>query len=130
MWTLFGQLMRYAVAGGGAAVIYAVCYMLFADHIFPSGFATAAVVPAFLISLGASFLLHSRWTFGGHGERTGGVAQPMRFTLVQLGGLLLNAGFTYMVTVGLGGANWQALIPCLTITPLATFLFQRVWVFG
>jgi putative flippase GtrA len=124
------QLVRYAVAGCGAVAIYSAVYLLFADHVFPPGYATAAVVPAFLISLAASFALHSRWTFSGHGARSGGAGQAVRFTLVQVGGLILNAGLTYGVTDLLGGANWMALIPCLTFTPLATFAAQRAWVFG
>lgn len=130
MQSLFRQVVRYAIAGAGAAILYGVTYLLFADHVFAPGHATAAVVPAFLISLAASFVFHSRWTFSGHGARPGGVGQPLRFTLVQLGGLALNAAFTFAVTDMLGGANWVALIPCLTLTPLATFAAQRIWVFG
>lgn len=129
MRTVIGQLIKYAFAGAGAVVIYSAAYLLFADHLFPRGYATVAVVPAFLISLSASFLLHSRWTFDGHGRR-GGAIQSVRFVLVQACGLLLNALFTYIVTIRLGGANWQALIPCLTFTPLVTFALQRAWVFG
>lgn len=124
-----GQLVKYALSGAGAVVVYSACYLLFANHIFPTGYATVAVLPAFAISLAVSYLLHSRWTFSGHGER-GGAGQPVRFFLVQAGGLALNAAFTYIVTIRLGGANWQALIPCLTLTPLATFAMQRIWVFG
>lgn len=130
MQTLFGQLVKYALSGAGAAVVYAACYLLFANHVFPQGYATVAVVPAFLISLLVSFILHSRWTFEGHSTRSRGLGMPLRFMLVQGAGLLLNAAFTYVVTTKLGGANWQALIPCLTITPLATFVMQRAWVFG
>ncbi|HEX7872847.1 MAG TPA: GtrA family protein [Sphingobium sp.] len=130
MQSLFRQVFRYAIAGAAAAAIYGVTYLLFADHVFPKGYATAAVVPAFLISLAASFALHSYWTFSGHGARPGGVGQPLRFTLVQMGGLALNAAFTFAVTDVMGGANWLALLPCLTLTPLATFAVQRIWVFG
>jgi putative flippase GtrA len=124
------QLAKYAVAGAAAAAIYAGCYLLIADHVLPPGYATLAVVPAFLISLSASFVLHSWWTFGGHGTRTRGVRQVVRFVAVQSLGLGLNAALTYVVAGPLGGANWQALIPCLTITPLVTFAAQRAWVFA
>ncbi|HEX7852398.1 MAG TPA: GtrA family protein [Sphingobium sp.] len=130
MRTMVGQLFRYAIAGGGAAALYAVTYILFANMLLPHGYAVAAVVPAFFLSLTASFLLHSRWSFAGHGAREKGVGQPLRFTLVQMGGLGLNATFTWLVTAVLGGANWMALIPCLILTPLATFAVQRVWVFS
>jgi len=129
MESLFPQILRYAIAGAGAAALYGVTYLLFADHVFPPGYATVAVIPAFFLSLTVSFVVHSRWTFSGYGSRTGGAGQPLRFALVQLGGLALNAALTFAVTHGLGGANWMALIPCLTLTPLATFAVQRLWVF-
>ncbi len=124
------QLLRYGVAGAGAVLIYSATYLLFANLVFAKGYAVFAVAPAFLLSLSASFLLHSRWTFQEHGTRDRGFGQPLRFTLVQAGGFALNSLFTYIVTVPLGGANWLALIPCVLITPVATFAAQRVWVFA
>ncbi len=124
------QFLRYGIAGAGAVMIYSAVYLLFAGLVFAKGYAVFAVAPAFLLSLAASFLLHSRWTFRAHGTRDGGVGQPLRFTLVQAGGFALNSLFTYIVTVPLGGANWLALIPCVLITPVATFAAQRVWVFA
>ena len=124
------QFVRYIVAGAGAATIYSIVYLLFASFVFAKGYAVFAVAPAFLISLAASFLLHSRWTFRAHGSGAKGFGRPLRFTIVQASGLGLNSLFTYVVTVPLGGANWVALIPCVTITPVVTFVAQRLWVFA
>ena len=125
---MYAQLIRYAVAGSGAAAVYSSVYLVIANLLSP-GQAAIAVVPAFLTSLLVSFILHSRWSFSGHGHRDEKVMQPLRFTLVQTAGLLLNLVITYVVTQVLLAPNWVALIPSLMLTPLATFALQRYWVF-
>jgi putative flippase GtrA len=126
---MYSQLMRYAVAGASSAVIYSLVYLLVANRLLPQGEAAFAVVPAFLVSLLASFQLHSRWSFAGHGSRDEKVAQPLRFFLVQTAGLVSNFIMTYIVTKLLMQPNWVALIPSVTLTPILTFALQRYWVF-
>lgn len=125
---MYAQLGRYAIAGGGAAGVYAVVYLLVAN-LLPAGQAALAVVPAFLVSLAVSFHLHSRWSFAGHGSRDEKVAQPLRFFAVQAVGLATNFAITYVITAVLLAPNWVALVPTLTLTPLLTFALQRQWVF-
>ncbi len=127
---LIGQFARFAAAGAVAALIYAIIYLLFADHILAPGFAALGVIPSFLVASSIGFLLHSRWSFAGHGSRTAGATQPLRFAVSQIGGMGLNMLWTYVVTVPLGCPNWMALIPCVTLTPVATFAVQRWWVFS
>jgi putative flippase GtrA len=126
---MYAQFARYIIAGAIAAAIYAVVYLIVANQLLPPGGAVFAVVPAFGISLVASFLLHSRWSFAGHGSRDEKVTQPLRFLLVQATGLVTNMAITYAVTQLLMAPNWVALVPSLTLTPLLTFALQRRWVF-
>lgn len=123
------QLFRYAIAGGISAVIYSAVFLALTTFYFGDRLATMAVVPAFLTALGVSFVGHSRWSFAGHGAREKGVAQPVRFAVVQATGLLLNIAFTFVLTVLLHLPGWVALIPSLTVTPITTFLVHRFWVF-
>ena len=123
------QLFRYGIAGGISAAVYATVFLLLAVYVFGDRYATVAVVPAFAVSLGVSFVGHSKWSFAGHGERTPGLAQPVRFASVQSVGLLMNLAFTYVATVVLHLDSWAALVPSLTLTPITTFLIHRFWVF-
>ncbi|MDQ1228832.1 hypothetical protein [Sphingomonas sp. SORGH_AS_0879] len=50
--------------------------------------------------------------------------------MVQGFGLALNALFTWIATGLLHQQPWVALIPVVTITPIATFALNRQWVFG
>ena len=125
---MYTQLGRYAIAGASSAAVYAIVYLLVAN-LLPLGQAAIAVVPAFLVSLGVSFQLHSRWSFAGHGSRDEKVAQPLRFFAVQAVGLAANFAMTYVITAVLLAPNWVALVPSLTLTPLLTFALQRQWVF-
>ena len=50
--------------------------------------------------------------------------------VVQGFGLALNALFTWIVTGLMHQQPWVALIPVVTITPIATFALNRQWVFG
>jgi putative flippase GtrA len=123
------QLFRYAIAGGVSALVYSAVFLALTTFYLGDRLATLAVFPAFAVSLGVSFLGHSRWSFAGHGTREKGVAQPARFAAVQATGLLLNIAFTFLITVMLRGPSWAALIPSLTVTPITTFLVHRFWVF-
>ncbi|MBC7521012.1 MAG: GtrA family protein [Sandarakinorhabdus sp.] len=124
---MYAQFARYIVAGAIAAAIYAVVYLVTANQLLPPGGAVFAVVPAFGISLVACFLLHSRWSFAGHGSGDEKVTQPLRFLVVQATGLFANLDVTYIATRLLLAPNWMALVPSLTLTPLLAFALQRRW---
>ncbi|MBA4048413.1 MAG: polysaccharide synthesis protein GtrA, partial [Sphingomonas sp.] len=62
--------------------------------------------------------------------RDSGGRQQAKFVVVQGVGLSLNAAFTWGMTALLGLPSWAALIPVITITPIATFVLNRQWVFG
>jgi len=78
------------------------------------------------VSLG--FVLHSRWSFRGHGKREDR-AMKIKFFAVQGSGFLLNEAFTWFLTGPMHGPTWWPLIPAIFFTPLATFLLNRQLVF-
>lgn len=128
--TPFGQLIRYAIAGGLSTVIYSAVYLPLAYYVFPGARAWMAVPPAFLVAVTAGFPLHSMWSFKGHGERDRSGRQQVKFVVVQASGMVLTAAFTWLLTKVLHMPEWVPLIPAIFVTPLATFGLNRMWVFG
>jgi putative flippase GtrA len=122
----FGQLTRFALVGFFLAAIYSAVYWYLATYVMPP---VAAVVIAFLVSVTIGFVLHSRWSFRGHGMREDR-RMKIKFLLVQGSGFLLNEAFTWVLTGPMHGPVWWPLIPAIFVTPFATFLLNRQWVFN
>src|SRR5436305_8661344 len=122
----FGQLARFAVVGLFLAAIYSAIYWYLATYVMAP---VLAVVVAFLVAVSIGFVLHSRWSFRGHGRREDHRLK-VKFLLVQTSGFFLNEAFTWVLTGPLvHGATWWPLVPAILVTPLATFLLNRQLVF-
>ncbi|HEX8840654.1 MAG TPA: GtrA family protein [Sphingomicrobium sp.] len=121
----FGQLVRFAIVGFSLAVVYSAIYWYLATYVMSP---VAAVVIAFLVSVSIGFVLHSRWSFRGHGQREDH-ALKVKFLLVQLSGFVLNEIFTWVLTGPLHSPTWWPLVPAIFVTPLATFALNRHLVF-
>jgi putative flippase GtrA len=122
----FGQLVRFAIVGFSLAAVYSAIYWYLATYVMPP---MAAVVIAFLVSVSIGFVLHSRWSFRGHG-REEDHRLKVKFLLVQLSGFVMNEVFTWVLTGPLvHGPTWWPLIPAVFVTPLATFALNRQLVF-
>ncbi len=127
---MFGQLVRFGIAGLISTGVYSAVYLPLSAHVFAPNHAVYAVPFAFVVAVTAGFFLHSAWSFKGHGTRDTSGQQHVKFIVVQLFGLVLNAGFTWVLTGPLHQPNWVPLIPIVLITPIATFALNRQWVFG
>ena len=128
---VFGQLIRFGIAGGISTLIYAAVFVPLARFVFRGNMAVLAVPPAFVVAATCGFFLHSAWSFKGHGTRDTSGRQHVKFLIVQAFGMVLNALFTWIITGPLfHGAAELSLIPAVTVTPLATFALNRQWVFG
>jgi putative flippase GtrA len=122
----FGQLVRFAIVGFSLAILYSAIYWYLATYLMPP---MAAVVIAFLVSVSIGFVLHSRWSFRGHGQQEDHRLK-VKFLLVQVSGFLLNEVFTWVLTGPLvHGPTWWPLVPAIFVTPLATFALNRQLVF-
>ena len=125
---LLGQLFRFGLVGVFLTILYAVIYWPLATYVIHP---VAAVVIAFAIAVSVGYVLHSRWSFRGHGKPSEGGRMQAKFLTVQTVGMLLNAIFTWILTGPLfDGPTWWPLVPAVLVTPLATFLLNRYWVFG
>lgn len=120
-----GQLVRFAIVGFSLAGVYSAIYWYLATYVMPP---VLAVVIAFLAAVSIGFVLHSRWSFRGHGAREDRRLK-IKFLLVQSSGFLLNEAFTWFLTGPLHRPTWWPLIPAIFFTPLATFILNRQWVF-
>lgn len=120
------QIARFGMVGVALTILYAVIYWPLATYVMWPVF---AVVIAFAVAVTVGFFLHSRWSFRGHGKvedrRT-----KLQFLGVQTFGFLLNATFTWLCTDLLGGPTWWPLVPAVLVTPFATYLLNRLWVFA
>ena len=83
---------------------------------------------AFLVAVSIGFVLHSRWSFRGHGAREDHRLK-VKFLAVQASGGLLNEAFTWVLTGPMHGPTWWPLIPAIFVTPLATFALNKQLVF-
>jgi len=120
------QLVRFALVGFFLAGIYSLIYWYLATFVMPP---VLAVAVAFLVAVSIGFVLHSRWSFRGHGKREDR-RMKIKFLAVQSSGFLLNEGFTFVLTGPMHGPTWWPLVPAIFVTPLATYLLNRQLVFG
>ena len=127
---VLGQLVRFAVSGAIASLVYTVVYLPFAWYVTGERRAVIAVIPAFLAAAAIGYVLHSKWSFKGHGSRDNPRERQVKFLIVQALGMALNLGFTWIATGPiLHSPAWVALLPCFLITPFATFALNRQLVF-
>ena len=87
----FAQLVRFTLVGLFSAGIYSAIYWYLATYVMPP---VVAVVFAFLVTVSIGFVLHSRWSFRGHGKREDRRTR-IKFLAVQGSGFLLNELFTW-----------------------------------
>jgi putative flippase GtrA len=120
------QLVRFALVGFFLAGIYSAIYWYLATFVMPP---VLAVAIAFVVAVSIGFVLHSRWSFRGHGKREDR-RMKIKFLAVQSSGFLLNEAFTWILTGPMNGPTWWPLVPAIFVTPLATYTLNRQLVFG
>lgn len=124
---VLGQLVRYAITGGAVTLLGGALYtgLVLATPIHPQ----AAMFAAYLVCVAIGYVMHSRWSFHGHGGRDRLLARTARFLAVSLVSYGLNAFFTWLCTEPLALPEWTPVLPLLFVTPFATFALNRQWVF-
>lgn len=121
----FAQLVRFTIVGFSLAALYSAIYWTLATYVMTP---VLAVVVAFAVSVSIGFVLHSRWSFRGHGAAEDHRLK-VKFLAVQFSGFLLNEAFTWVLTGPMHGSTWWPLIPAIFVTPLATFALNKQLVF-
>jgi putative flippase GtrA len=123
---ILSQLLRFLISGAlvtllGVAV-YAFVALVLGWH------PQLGNLLAYLVAMATGYLMHSRWSFRDHGQRTKSTA--VKFVIVSLISLGLNSLWVAVITGPLGlGPAWP-ILPMLFVTPAVTFTLNRYWVFG
>jgi putative flippase GtrA len=125
---LIAQMVRFGLTGGLMSVLVAAGYWLGATWLGIEPMLSLTL--NYLVFTALGYVLHSRWSFRGHGARDRPALRKMRFFAVNSFGFLLNQFFIWYLVKHLHGPVWWSVIPILLVTPLATFVLQRRWVFG
>lgn len=125
---LLGQLIRFVIAGGITTGLYTLVYSPLAGFGVTSE--QVANICGYLVAVTSGYLLHSKWSFRGHGAEASKTS--WRFFVVSLVSFALNTIFVWILTddAMLAGPWWWPLVPILFVTPLVTFALNRFWVFS
>jgi len=124
----FGQLVRFGLAGVLLTVLVSLLYWLLAT---PLGVeARLASTIAYLLVVGLGYVLHSRYSFRGHGGRDRPAVRTARFFVTSFVGYLMNLGFVWLLVTHLGMATWWPILGFLFVTPVVTFVLNRRWTFA
>jgi putative flippase GtrA len=125
---MLGQLVRFGIAGGLATALYTLVYSPLAGFKITSE--QVANLCGYLVAMGSGYLMHSKWSFRGHGAEA--KQTTWRFFVVSLVSLGINSFWVWLLTddAVLNGPWWWPLLPILFVTPLITFALNRLWVFG
>ena len=125
---LTGQIVRFGLTGGLLTVLVAGGYWAVADLLGVEPMLSLTINYLVFTTLG--YVLHSRFSFRGHGSRDNPGPRTIRFFTVNTTGFLLNQLFVWFLVKHLGGPTWWAVIPILLVTPIVTFSLNRRWVFA
>ena len=120
------EVLRFASVGLLSTATHALTYLALLTVTVPQ--------IANLISFGLAFVLsyigHSRFTFKNKSANIGTDGyQRLRFLIVALLGLSLNAVFVHFATNVLSLPDWSAVIFFVGVTPTTTYFLLHLWVF-
>lgn len=122
------QLLRYGFTGLGVTALGAAIYYSCAEFLDIAPLIANSI--AWIVGIVVGYVLHSQFSFRGHGERDNLARTGSRFVIVNVIGYLLNSLWVWLLVEHLGGANWWPVLPMIFVTPLATFALHRKWTFG
>lgn len=125
---MIGQMVRFGLTGGLLTLLVAGGYWVVATFLRVEPMLSLTL--NFLVFTGLGYILHSRFSFRGHGARGNPGARTARFFTVNVIGFLANQGFVWLLVKQMGGPTWWPVVPILFVTPLLTFALNRRWVFA
>lgn len=123
---LIVQLARYGATGVVVTLLAAGVYWVVATPLRVAPLLANFLSYLFAVALG--YVLHSRFSFAGHGARSAGTR--IRFAIVSLVSFGLNSLWVWTATHWLGGPTWWPIPAMVFVTPAIVFWLNRVWVFG
>ena len=125
---LVGQLIRFGLTGGLLTILVAGGYWLGAELLGIEPMLSLTL--NFLVFTALGYVLHSNFSFKGHGARDNSAVRTLRFLTVNCLGFAANQFFVWLLVKQMGGPTWWPVLPIIFVTPLLTFALNRKWVFG
>lgn len=122
------QAFRYLLSGAILTLIYTSIYWTLAGLLTVPPLLANTI--GFLVALICGWVIHSRWTFEGQGDRSRPVAAFIRFLTVNLMGYALNSFWVWLIVTQLGSDIALPIIPIAVVTPAIMFIANRFWTFG
>lgn len=122
------QVIRFGLTGGLLTLLVAGGYWAVAElfGVDPN----LSLLLVFLVVSGLGYILHSRWSFKGHGSRDQAHIRTLRFYVTNTLGFLSNQFFVWLLVKQMGGPTWWPILPIVLVTPVLTFTLNRRWVFS
>lgn len=123
---MLAQLVRFVATGGFVTALGVGVYALVALGLRWNP--QLGNFLAYLVAVASGYVLHSRWSFRGHGgERTH--STKLRFTAVSVISYALNSLWVWLLYTHLDLGRAAPILPMLFVTPVVTFVLNRQWVF-
>ncbi len=122
------QIVRYAISGGLLTLFYSAVYWVCAVPFAIDPLLANTL--AFLATVALGFVVHSRWSFAGHGRRDRPVRAWTIFLAVNIAGFALNSFWVWLIAVRMGASPSWPLVPIVFVTPWLSFYLNRRWTFG
>jgi putative flippase GtrA len=118
------QFFKFGLVGVSNTAIAFVTYTLLLK-VFGVWYLAASAI-GFALGAVNGFRLNRRWTFR---EHVGDSLTPVRWAIVQSGGLAINEGLLYVLVHDVGVDKLVAQALAIVVVTVTTFLVNRAWTF-
>jgi putative flippase GtrA len=118
------QFVKFGLVGVSNTALTFVVYTLLLKG-FGVWYLLASAI-GFAVGATNGFLLNRRWTFR---EHVGDSLTPVRWAIVQSGGLAINEGLLYALVDGVSVDKLVAQAMAIVVVTTSTFLVNRAWTF-
>lgn len=118
------QFVKFGIVGVSNTLIAFALYTLLLK-VFGVWYVAASGI-GFAVGAVNGFLWNRAWTFRGH---VGDALTPLRWFVVQSGGLLLDLGLVYVFVDGMGLDKLVGQAATAVVVTTITFLVNRAWTF-
>lgn len=118
------QFLKFGIVGVSNTLLTLVVYTVLLK-VFGVWYLAASAI-GFAVGATNGFLLNRRWTFR---EHVGDALTPVRWGIVQTGGLGINEGLLYVFVHDAQLDKLLAQVCATAVVTLTTFFVNRAWTF-
>ncbi len=118
------QFIKFGIVGVSNTLLTLIVYTLLLK-VFGVWYLAASAI-GFAVGATNGFLLNRRWTFR---EHVGDALTPVRWAIVQSGGLGINLGLLYLLVHDGHLDKLLAQVGATAVVTVTTFIVNRAWTF-